>query len=49
MMCFGAWVAVMDVTASEDDVIPMGALSHLGGGQSERSEWLPQVSAVGGA
>ena len=31
-MCFSALVAVMDVTASEDDEIPMTALSHLGGG-----------------
>ena len=33
----------MDVTASEVDAIPTTALSHLGGGQSERAEWLPQV------
>ena len=43
LMCFGTLVAVMDVTAAEDHVIPMAALSHLGGGQSERSEWLQQV------
>ena len=38
LMCFGTRVAVKDVTAAEDNVIPMAALSHLGGGQSERSE-----------
>ena len=43
LMCFGTLVAVMDVTAVEDNMIPMAALSHLGGGQSERSEWLQQV------
>ena len=43
LMCFGTLVAVMDVTAAEDNVIPMAALSHLGGSQSERSEWLQQV------
>ena len=42
-MRFGTLVAVMDVTAAEDSVIPMTTLTHLGGGQSERSEWLPQV------
>ena len=31
VMCFSALVAVMDVTASEDDTIPMTALLHLGG------------------
>ena len=36
-------VAVMDVTATEVNVIPMAALSHLWGGQSERSKWLQQV------
>ena len=30
VMCFGARVAVMDVTASEDDAITMAVLSHLG-------------------
>ena len=30
LMCFGTLVAVMDVTAAEDNVIPMAALSHLG-------------------
>ena len=45
---FGARVAVMDITVSEDDAIPMAVLSHLGGGQSERSEWLPQVSQCAG-
>ena len=44
-MCFGARVAVMYVTASEDDAIHMTALSHLGGGQSE---WLQQVSQWAG-
>ena len=43
-MCFGTLVAVMDVTAAEESMIPMTTLSHLGGGQSERSEWLPKVS-----
>ena len=43
LMCFSTLVAVMDVTVAEDKVIPMAALSHLGGGQSERSEWLQQV------
>ena len=33
----------MDVTTAEDNVIPMAALLHLGGGQSEHSEWLQQV------
>ena len=32
LMCFGALVAMMDVTASEDDAIPMTALSYMGGG-----------------
>ena len=39
LMCFVTRVAVKDVTASENDAIPMAALS-----QSKRSEWLPQVS-----
>ena len=43
-MCFGVLVIVRDVTVSGDDAIPTTALSHLGGGLSERSEWLPQVS-----
>ena len=30
LMCFGTLVSVMDVTAAEDHVIPMAALSHLG-------------------
>ena len=35
LMCFGTpLVAVMDVTAAEDNVIPMAVLSHLGGGGS---------------
>ena len=48
VMCFGTLVAVMDVTASEVDTIPITALSHLGGGQSECSEWLQQVSRWAG-
>ena len=32
LMCFGTLVAVMDVTTAEDNVIPMTALSHMGGG-----------------
>ena len=44
LMCFGTLAAVMDVTATEDTGIPVAALSHLGGGQSECSEWLQQVS-----
>ena len=49
LMCFSTLVAVMDVTAAEDNVIPMAALSHLGGGgQSEPSEWLQQVSQWSG-
>ena len=45
LMRFGTLVDVMDVTAAEDSLIPMTALSHLGGGQSD---WLPQVSQWAG-
>ena len=42
---FGTLVAMMDVTAAENNMIPMTTLSHLGGGgQLERSGWLPKVS-----
>ena len=48
---FGTLVAMMDVTAAENSMLPMTMLSHLGGGggQSERSEWLPKVSQWVGA
>ena len=48
LMRFGTLMDVMDVTAAEDSPIPVTALSHLGGGQSEHSEWLPQVSQWAG-
>ena len=47
-MRFGTLVAVMDVTAAEESMTPMTTLSHLGGGQSECSEWLPKVSQWAG-
>ena len=40
---FGILVAMMDVTAAESNLIPMTALSHLEGGQSEHFEWLRKV------
>ena len=46
LMCFSALVAVMDVTTSEDEAILMTTQSHPGGGQSERTEWLQQVSLL---
>ena len=30
LMCFGTLAAVMDVTAAEQNIIPMAALLHLG-------------------
>ena len=44
-MRFGTLVAVMDVTAAED---PYDNAVAPGGGQSERSEWLPKVSQWAG-
>ena len=48
LVCFGTLVAMMDVTAAESSMIPMTMLSHLKGGQSECSEWLPKVSQRAG-
>ena len=45
---FCTLVAMMDVTAAEGSMIPMTTLSHLGGGQLERSGWPLIVSPWAG-